>query len=136
MTFVAIPATFRQQESVAKAASDVYSYPVMLTIVVTSIRKGAKVHLFIKEHMEALKISDEKLAGRLGVARETVWRRYTQQNRLNPNKIAEIANALGLESEDLYRPPGVRSLDAMLKGVDEDTRKLAADLVSRIVVRK
>lgn len=115
----------------------------MLTLMVTRIRKGARIHLFIKEHMEAKGISDETMAGRLGVARETIWRRYSEQHRLNPLKIAEFAHAMGLEPEDLYRPPlppepppHVPSIDAMLKDADEETQKLAFDLVKRVIIRK
>lgn len=115
----------------------------MLTIMVTRIRKGGRVHLFIKEHMEAKGISDEAMAGRLDVARETIWRRYSQQHRLNPQKIAEFAHAMNIEPEDLYRPPmppglspSVPSIDAMLRDADEETQKLAFDLVQRVITRK
>lgn len=112
----------------------------MLTVMVTRIHEGARVHLFIKEHMEAKGISDEAMAGRLDVARETIWRRYTEQHRLNPQKIAEFAHAMDMEPEDLYRPPAppspIPSIDAMLKDVDEETQRLAFDLVQRVVSRK
>jgi transcriptional regulator with XRE-family HTH domain len=78
-------------------------------------------HLYIQEWMEAKGVSDERLAGRLGVARETVTRYRSQQHRLNPDKQAAIAAALGIEPHDLWRPPlGRPSLDAMLKGASDD----------------
>jgi transcriptional regulator with XRE-family HTH domain len=115
----------------------------MLTIVVTRIRKGATVHLFIKEHMDAKGISDDQMAGRLGVDRVTVWRRHSQQHRLNPQKIAAFAHAMGMEPEDLYRPPmspksppPIPSIDAMLRDEDEEIQKLAFDIVRRVISRK
>lgn len=80
-------------------------------------------------------LSDEKLAGRLGVARETVTRWRGQQHRLNPGKIAAIANALDCEPEELWSPPDRPSLDAMVKDADDDLRNTAADIVRRLVAR-
>lgn len=83
--------------------------------------------------MEHRGLSDEKLANRLGVARETVTRWRGQQHRLNPDKIAAIANALDCEPEDLWRPPSRPSLDAMVKNATADMQATAADIVRRLV---
>lgn len=100
----------------------------------TKIRKGARAHLYIKEHMDKLGVSDEMMAGRLGVARETVWRRYSEQNRLNPAKIAEFANALGFEEvTPLYFPPDVPSLDEIAAGAEPEHREMVADVVRRLM---
>lgn len=100
----------------------------------SEIRKGARVHLYIKEWMEKLGVSDEAMAGRLNVARETVWRRYTEQNRLNPEKIAEFADALGFEEvTQLYYPPDVQSLDAIATGATFEQREMIADVVRRVM---
>jgi transcriptional regulator with XRE-family HTH domain len=103
--------------------------------MVTSIRQRSarRRHLYISERMEKLGLSDEAVAGRLGVARETVWRWRTQQHRLNPEKIASLAAALDCEPEDLWRPPGQQSVDAMLKDAPEDLRRQAAELVAVIL---
>lgn len=90
-------------------------------------------YLYIKEWFDARGMSDEKVAEVLGVARETVWRRRTEQHRLNPKKIAELAAAIGIEPEQFYRPPGEESIDAMLKGKPADLRSTAADIVRRLV---
>ena len=81
----------------------------MLTGMVTEIRKGSRPHLYIEEHMRARDMSDTKLAGRLEVARETVYRWRTEQHRLNPEKIAAIADALGIDPTDLWPPPTTRT---------------------------
>lgn len=80
-------------------------------------------------------LSDEQVAGRLEVARETVTRYRGQQHRLNPDKIAAIAAALDCEPEDLWRPPDRPSLDAMVKDAPADLQATAADIVRRLVGR-
>jgi len=104
--------------------------------MVTTIRRGARPHLYIKEHREAQGLSLEQMAGRMGVERNTIWRWEKEQHRLNPQKIAEIADALGLDHwTDLARRPGVRSLDAMLAGQPDDVRETVVDIVARLTRR-
>lgn len=101
--------------------------------MVTRIRRGVRPHLYIKEHREAQGLSLEQMAGRLGVERNSVWRWEKEQHRLNPDKIAEIADALGLDHwTDLARLPGFRSLDAMLAGQPDDIRETVVDIVARL----
>lgn len=85
--------------------------------------------------MEERGLSDEKIAGRIGVARETVTRWRGQQHRLNPDKIAALASALDLEPEELWRPPSRPSLDALMKDASEELHSTAADIVRRLVRR-
>lgn len=75
-------------------------------------------------------LSDEKLAGRLGVARETVTRWRGQQHRLNPEKIAALASALDCEPEDLWRLPSRPSVDALLKGASDDLQQKAVEMIT------
>ena len=88
--------------------------------------------------MEARELSDEKLAGRLEVARETVTRWRGQQHRLNPDKIAALASALDLEPQQLWQPPppeGRPSLDALVRNAPAELQEMAADIVRRLVNR-
>lgn len=101
--------------------------------MVTRIRKGARLHYYIKEHMDRLGVSDEAMAGRIGVSRETVWKRYTEQRRLDPGKIQEFADALEMHPSELLFPPGTPSLDAIMEGADSDQRNMAADIVRRMM---
>jgi transcriptional regulator with XRE-family HTH domain len=114
--------------------------------MVTRIRSGAQPHLYIREHREAKGLSLEELGGRItlhdkhgekqGVERNTVWRWENDPKRLDPFKIAAIAYALGLDDwTELARPPGVRSLDAMLADQPDDVRDTAADIVARLIRR-
>lgn len=101
--------------------------------MVTRIRKGARLHYYIKEHMDRLGVSDEAMAGRLDVSRETVWKRYTDQRRLDPFKIQEFADALDMHPSELLFPPGTPSLDAIANGATPDQRAMAADIVRRMM---
>ena len=105
----------------------------MIAAMVTKIGQRRKAHLYISEWMAYRGLSDQRLADRLEVERETVWRWQNQQHRLNPDKIAAIAAALDLEPEELYRPPGTVSLDAIVKGAPDDIQSMAADIVRRLV---
>jgi transcriptional regulator with XRE-family HTH domain len=83
--------------------------------------------------MEERGLSDERLAGRLNVARETVTRWRSQQHRLNPDKIAALAIALDLTPEQLWRPPPPAnrpSIDALLKDASDDAVKKVAEVAA------
>lgn len=62
-------------------------------------------YLWIKERMDALEMSDKDVADECGVYRETVTRWRTEQHRLNPAKMANIAKALKCSVPDLFVPP-------------------------------
>lgn len=86
--------------------------------------------------MRERNISDERLANRLGVARETITRWRRQQHRLNPGKIAAVASALDLEPIDLWRAPSDRpSLDAMIRNASDELQATATDIVRRLIRR-
>lgn len=101
--------------------------------MVTKIRRGVRLHYYIKEHMERLGVSDDVLAGRLGIGRETVWKRYKDQRRLDPEKIVQIADALEMHPSELLYPPGVPSLDAIASGASPEQRDMAADILRRML---
>jgi transcriptional regulator with XRE-family HTH domain len=101
--------------------------------MVTRIGQRRRHHLYIKEHMDALGISDERAANRIGVARETVYRWRTEPTRLNPDKLAQLAEALDIEPQDFYRIPGKPSLDAIVRDAPEEVRETAVDIVRRLV---
>lgn len=98
----------------------------------TKIRKGPAAHLYIKEWSDDRGLSDEQIGTKLGVARETVFRWRTEQNRLNPEKIAALAGVLELEPWELYRQPGRRSLDALMKDASDEVANMAFDVVKRL----
>lgn len=97
------------------------------------IRKGTRPHLYIKEWMEKLDVTDDMMAGRLGLSsRSAVWKRYKEQHRMDMGKAQEFADALGISLQQLFYPPGVESLDAIVKDVPPEDRQRAADIVRRM----
>ncbi len=99
--------------------------------MVTRIGKGRRVHYYIKEWITFLGLSDEDVALRMGVSRTTVWKRYTEQHRLTPDKVAEFANALDRHPNELLFPPETPSLDALAEGVDPEVRAAIVVDISR-----
>ena len=94
--------------------------------MVTRIGPTRPRRLYLTEHMERRGLTDDRLAGRLDVARETVtrWRKY--QNRLNAPKIAQIAAAMEMEPWELWQHPDRPSVDALLSDAsDAEVRRLA-----------
>ncbi len=111
------------------------SVEAIISGMVTRIRKRARVHLYITEWFEERGLNDEQIANRLDppVDRATVFRWRKEQHRLNPEKIGKLAQALDLEPEELYRPPGTPSLDAIIRDAPDDVRSMATDIVRRMV---
>lgn len=103
----------------------------MISGMVTQIRRGARVHLYITQWRENAGLTLEQLGGRLGVGKNTVWRWETEQDRLSPSKIAAIADALGIDSTDLYFLPGTRQVDPLIADEDDETRQNVFELVER-----
>lgn len=101
-----------------------------------SIRKGARIHLYLVEWREHKGLSVERLAERLDVDRTTVWRWETGARRPTPSRQAQIAAALDIEPADLWRRPQSRpSIDAMLRDVPDEVFDMAADVVLRLIKR-
>ena len=103
--------------------------------MVTRIHKQAPRRLYLREHRRAKGVSAEVMAKRLGIERESVLRLEREPQRVNSEKQAAYALALQIEPEDLWRPPGAGSLDAMVHGATDELRATAADIVKRLVSR-
>jgi transcriptional regulator with XRE-family HTH domain len=71
-------------------------------------------------------LNDERLANRLGVARETVTRYRNYPNRLTMPRLAQIADAMGIEIWRLWQHPDRPSIDELLQAHDDDTVKRVA----------
>ncbi len=79
--------------------------------------------------MEKLELNDESLGALLGKSRTTIWRWRTEQNRLNPEKIAAIAKAMKISPESFWRHPDRPSLDALVNGEPDETVRKAIELI-------
>ncbi len=103
--------------------------------MVVRIGRRKPAHLYIAEWREHRGLTLDDMAGRLEVQRNTIWRWENEQKRLDPQKIANLAHALDLEPEELWRPPPGRSIDALLKDASEELRNTAIDIVTRLAKR-
>lgn len=103
--------------------------------MVTRIHKTARRRLFLKEHREAKGVSAEAMAGRLEIERESVYRLEREPWRVKSETQLAYADALDIEPEDLWRPPDTPSVDALLSQASPDLRKMAADIVKRLVAK-
>jgi DNA-binding XRE family transcriptional regulator len=104
-----------------------------VTSVVAHIRKPSRRRLFLKEHREHHDISATDMAERLHIERESVYRLEREPWRVNSEKQAQWARVLGIEPEDLWRPPGPPSLDGLLANQPEEMRNMIADIVKRMI---
>lgn len=93
------------------------------TGMATPPRKGIHGRLYILEHMEARGFSDAKLAGVLGVERQTVYRWRTAQRSLTPEKLARMAHAMDMEPDDFYYHPSEPNAAPLIRGEPIDFQK-------------
>lgn len=100
--------------------------------MVTKIGGKRRRHLYLTQWRESRNLTVEQVAGRVDVSRETVWRWETEQHRLNPEKIAALADALGCNPEDFWRLPARPSIDAVVKNVDQRTFDSVMDVARRL----
>jgi transcriptional regulator with XRE-family HTH domain len=103
--------------------------------MVKRTKKPAKLRIYVEEWMENRGLNDAALGRLMGVSATTVWRWRNEQHRLDPEKIAAIADALGLEdARDLFRPParpGIPDLDVLGDDDYGTIRELARRLAGR-----
>lgn len=107
-------------------------------VTTTQAEQDEEQHLYIDEWMAELGFTDETLAEKMNSNRTTVWRWRNEQHRLNPQKIADIARAMGREPQELWHPPPKHdrpSIDAIVKDASDEVVRKAADVVS-IIVKK
>lgn len=103
------------------------------TAMVTRIRKSATRRVYLREWRKARGLEAVALASRLEIERESYYRLEREPHRLNLAELAAIADALGIEPEQLWRLPDSPSLDAIVSGASDDLRATAADIVRRLV---
>lgn len=98
--------------------------------MVTTIYKGRPRRLYLVEWREHLDLSADQVADRMEVTRQTVHRWEREQHRMNPEKQAGYAHAIGIEPEDLWRHPGRPSVDGLLAQVPDEKVQGVAEMVT------
>ncbi|HWW46571.1 MAG TPA: helix-turn-helix transcriptional regulator [Xanthobacteraceae bacterium] len=85
--------------------------------------------LFLTEWRKHLGISAETMAEAMGVERESIHRMEREQNRMNVEKMARYAEALGIPPEKLWRKP----TDQEDVGLTAEERQQATELLKKLV---
>jgi len=100
--------------------------------VTPKTHKADRAYLYIAEWMEEKGLSDERLSVRLRVDRSTIFRWRKEQWRLDPPKMTALADALGINVQDLFRHPRRPSIDAILENATDDVYEATAELARRL----
>lgn len=99
--------------------------------------KPQQQHLYIDEWLTHLDLSVEEVARRMKTSRTNIYRWIEFQNRLTPQKIADLAAALGIKPQQFWKLPPEKdeppSIDALVEGKDKSLRSTAYDLVERLL---
>jgi transcriptional regulator with XRE-family HTH domain len=99
----------------------------------TRIGRRRPARLYLDQWFEYRGLNDEKVAARIGVDRTTVWKWRNNQSRLDPDKIAALAEALDCKPEQLWQlPPRAErpSVDALLQDAPDDVVRKAVEMIS------
>lgn len=106
----------------------------MLNAMTTKTKKDTRRYLYLTEWRDHAELTDAVWAERIGVSRETIWRWQKEQWRLDPGKIKKLADSIGIEPEQFWRPPGRPSIDAILKDASMDViAEIAVDAARKVV---
>ena len=94
---------------------------------------GSRVpRIYLAEWRELRDLTQERLGERLGVSGMTVSRWERRSRALNLVTLAAIAEALNIAPEDIYRPPGAISADALLRDQPEAIRRQAIAIIETL----
>lgn len=95
-----------------------------------------EARFYFPEWFDHLGLEDAPFAKKLGVTRQAVFRWRKSQRGLTPDKIIRIARAMGIAPQQLWMPPGTVSVDAILQSATEKQRRMAVDMVERIMLEE
>jgi transcriptional regulator with XRE-family HTH domain len=88
--------------------------------------------LFIAEWREAKGLTQQQLADRLGTSDVTISRWETRMRQADLDAQEAIAEALGIEPNDLRRHPDQPSADALLRDQPQEVVEQAIKLIQAI----
>jgi hypothetical protein len=99
-----------------------------------NLKDAAAGRLFVAEWATHLGFSDQTIAERLRVSRETVFRWRKEPHRMNAPKLGLLARTMGIEPQDFWSDPKRPSWDYLLRNLPGSQRrailKLFADVAS------
>jgi transcriptional regulator with XRE-family HTH domain len=88
--------------------------------------------LYIMQWREHRGMTQEQLADRLGTTSMTVSRWERGAVALNTTVMSELADALGIEPEDLYHHPDSPSPNALLRGQPREVLDQAIRIITAL----
>ena len=100
--------------------------------MVTRIGPKKAVRLYIAEWRNHRDLSQDQLANRIGATKSTISRWETGDRDILNSALAAIAEALNCAIEDLYNDPAMPSADALLRDMDDQTRRQAYRLIKAL----
>jgi transcriptional regulator with XRE-family HTH domain len=106
-----------------------------MSLMVTKIRKGARRRVFLREWRKHLGLDAVRMAERLEIERESYYRLERQPYTLSAGELLELAEAMGIEPEQFFRPPEAQSLDAIAKDATPEQLSMMADVLRRVLGR-
>lgn len=95
-----------------------------------------KRKLYLCEWREHKGLTQEQLGARLGVTGVTVSRWETGKSKLSDPVRDAVAEALGIEPEDLYRHPDRPSADALLRDQPPEVHAQAIAVIRALIARR
>jgi transcriptional regulator with XRE-family HTH domain len=95
-------------------------------------RNSKRWRVFFKEWREAKELTQEQLAARLGTTHVTISRMETGAREWNAGYLSAMAEALGIEPQDLFHHPSRPTLDELLRDASEEDRNRALEVVKTL----
>lgn len=100
--------------------------------MVTRIGPKKPIKLFIAEWRIHRKMSQEQLANRIGSTKSSISRWETNERDITLGALGAIAEALNCDAPDLFRDPAQPSADALMRNMDDTTRRQAFRLIEAL----
>jgi transcriptional regulator with XRE-family HTH domain len=100
--------------------------------MVTRIGPKKPTKIFISYWRDHRKLSQQQLANRIGTTKGSISRWENEERDLTLGVLGAIAEALNVDVMDLYRDPAQPSADALLRNVDDTTRRQAFRLIEAL----
>ncbi|MCZ8100737.1 MAG: helix-turn-helix transcriptional regulator [Burkholderiales bacterium] len=99
------------------------------------IDRNNTFQLFLREWREHRGLTQDQLAQRVGRSKGQISGWESGSRGLRQSVAAELAVALGISINDLYRDPIAPSADELLRNAPAEVRELAIDLIKVLLKR-
>ena len=100
--------------------------------MVARIGPKKPIRLFLAEWRNHRQMTQAQLAGRVGTTVPSISRWENADRDITMGALGAIAEALACDVVDLYRDPDRPSADALLRGMDDVTRRQAFRLIEAL----